>query len=166
MRTPTRKSNTKYARLDSDPHITEGKFIELKENLKRLKNTRPHAASEVARLAELGDFSENAAYQMAKGRLKGINRRILETEDFLNRAVIITPPKNTGKIQIGNKVTIKSNKKQKTFQILGSTQIDPAKGVISHNSPLGSILINRKIGDKVKMKIKDREIEYEIIEIE
>jgi len=62
MRTPQRKPG-KYIHIKPDPHITEEKFIELKNKLEKMKKRHPGLASEVKRLAEMGDFSENAAYR-------------------------------------------------------------------------------------------------------
>lgn len=165
MRVPIRKPG-KYAHLKQDPHLTEEKFSELKNKLARLKQSQPAAASEVARLAEMGDFSENVAYQMAKGHLRGINQRILELEDYLKRVVIIKPLENLETVQLGHKVTIETAGKQKTYLILGSSETDPNKGIISHNSPIGSALIGKKVGDKVKIKPLDKGIECLIIKIE
>jgi len=60
MRVPIRKPG-KYTHLKPDPNLTEGKFNELKKKLERLKADQPDAIAEVRRLAEMGDFSENAA---------------------------------------------------------------------------------------------------------
>lgn len=165
MRVPIRKPG-KYTHLKPDPHLTEDKLSELKNKLARLKKSHPAAAAEVARLAEMGDFSENVAYQMAKGHLRGINQRILELEDYLNHAVIIKPLKNTETVQLGHRVTIETAGQQKSYLILGSSETDPGKGIISHNSPIGSALMGRKVGDKVKIQRANKEIECEIIKIE
>lgn len=165
MQIPYRKPG-KYSLVKRDPQITAAKFEELKKKLEKLKKTRPEAAAEVARLAELGDFSENAEYQLAKGRLRGINYKILELESELNQAEIIEPKKDTEEIQLGHTVTVKSDGKQKTFQILGSQETNPTKGVISHQSPLGAALVGRKVGEKVKVKLTNQEVIYEIIKIE
>lgn len=165
MQTPYRKPG-KYANLKPDPLITAGKFDELKKELEKLKKTKPAAVAETARLADLGDFSENAGYQFAKGRLRGINRRILELENQLDHAQIIETNKQTNTVALGHLVTVEANSRQKTFQILGSAETDPSTGIISQNSPLGSALIGREVGDIVKIKSGDREIEYKIIKIE
>jgi transcription elongation factor GreA len=164
MRCPIRKSD-KYLRGRPDPHITAAKFTDLKDKLARLKKAQPRAAEEVKKLASDGDFSENAAYQIAKGRLRGINQGIKETEEMLARAEIIETTDNE-KVGLGNFVTVKSNEKNKTYQILGSTETDPSAGVISSSSPLGSALLGKKIGEKITVKLKDKTIEYEIVKIE
>lgn len=166
MRTPIRKPG-KYTHLKPDPNITEEKFNELKEKMERLKKfSRPNATVEVRRLAEMGDFSENAAYQIAKGRLRGINQRILDIEDHLKRAVIIKPSKYINAIQLGCKATIEANGKLKTYLILGSAETDPLAGIISHNSPLGSALMGHKVGDIVKVRLNNKEVEYKVVGIE
>ena len=166
MQTPIRKPG-KYTHLKPDPHLTAAKFSEFENKLERLKKfSRPHAVEEVKRLAEMGDFSDNAAYSMAKGRLRGINQRILELEDHLKRAIIIKPIKNIKTVQLGHIVTIETGGGQKTYQVLGSSETNPRGGIISHNSPVGMTLMGRKVGDKVKIKITNKEVEYRIIKIE
>lgn len=165
MRVPFRKPG-KYSQIKPDYLLTEGKFGELKNKLDRLKNiSRPQAAAEVSRLAEMGDFSENAEYQLAKGRLRGINNAILKLENQLNNAVIISP-KQTGAVQAGNTVTVESGGKQKTYLILGSSETNPREGIISRNSPIGSALVGRGAGETVKVKLANKEVEYKIIKIE
>ena len=166
MQTPYRKYD-KIPRQKSDPHITEAKFLELKKKLDKLKNDqRPREAEEVKRLAAMGDFSENAGYQLAKSRLRGINQRILDIEDLLSRAEIIKPL-NTGQVQLGNFVTILNleTKKTKIYQLLGSAETNPLSGVISHHSPLGAALIGKSIKEIISIEINGKKISYEIMKI-
>jgi transcription elongation factor GreA len=162
MRVPTRKPG-KYAGQKPDPYITREKHRELEAKLGKLKNARPGAIAEVKRLAADGDFSENAAYSIAKGKLRGLNQRILETEDHLKKAVIIAPEGNGETVALGSLVTIAANGKEKTYRLLGSTETDPAAGVISHHSPLGAALLGHRAGDRIKIRLKDKDIEYKII---
>lgn len=163
MRIPTRKPG-KYADLHRDPHMTQPKFDELTAQLARLLRARPGAANEVKRLAEMGDFSENAAYQMAKGRLRGLNQRIMEIEDHLKHAEIIYPV-TSGIIQLGSTVTIAQAGKQQTFKILGPTETNPSQGIISHKSPLGAALIGRNAGDTVDVGVSGKVVVVRILEV-
>ena len=165
MRTPTRKPG-KYTGIKKDANITKNKYTELKTKLEKLiKYSQPHAIKEVKRLALDGDFSENHAYSMAKGRLRGINHRIDEIKDHLKRALIIEPQKNTKKICLGHFVTVEVNNKTKTYQILGPSETNPEKNIISHLSPLGSALLGKQCGDVVELKIKDSVKKYKILKI-
>ena len=161
MRTPTRKPG-KYTNLKPDRYITKEKLEELKAKVDKLKNiSRPRASAEVKRLALMGDFSENVGYQMAKGRLRGINRRIDEAGDAIKYAKLITKKSDSNIVELGNTITIQSAKKTHIYQILGSSETDPLKGVISHNSPLGSQLLGKSLGDIIKVKTT----EYKIVDI-
>jgi transcription elongation factor GreA len=168
MQVPHRRKET-YVKPKPDPYLTEAKFIELKNKLERLKNQiRPREAEEVKRLAEMGDFSENVGYQVAKGRLRGINQRILDIEDHLKNAIIFRPNKDTEIVQIGHQITIEniSDQRRKTYTILGSSETNPTAGVISHNSPIGAALIGHRVGERIKIKLADKEKEFEILKIE
>lgn len=165
MRVPIRKPG-KYTHIKSDPHITEQKHLELLSSLEKMKSARQRAAEDVKNLATDGDFSENAGYQSAKGKLRGINQRILGIEDMLRRAIVVNPQADKSIVSLGHRVTVESSGKQKTYQILGSAETDPARGIISHNSPLGSGMIGKKIGDVIRVSLADKEVEYRIIRIE
>jgi transcription elongation factor GreA len=130
-----------------------------------LEYVRPAAIEEVKRLALMGDFSENAAYQIAKGRLRGINRRLLEIENMLKRSIIIRSATTNGKIRIGSKVRVLINGKEREYSILGSSETDPLHGIISHNSPIGQSLIGKVAGDSFSYQAKDKQIEGRIISI-
>lgn len=164
MRVPIRKPG-KFTHLKPDPHLTQKKFDQLTRTLADLKKSHPEAAREVRRLAELGDLSENAAYQIAKGRLRSINQRLLDLEDHLRRAVIITPTAGSTTVRLGSTVTIEHAGKQITYTLLGSSETDPEQNIISHNSPLGAALLGRSVGDTVLVKLKSTSIEYRIVGI-
>lgn len=163
MRLPIRKPG-KYSVQQSDPYITKDKFDELTKKLKKLEEKKPKLAKEVSRLAELGDFSENVEYQLAKGKLRGLNNSILKIKNQLKRAEIIKP-KKTNTVQLGCTVTVENKNGKKIYTILGSSETNPQKGIISHNSPIGSALIGKKVDEIVKIKIRDNELEYKVIDI-
>ena len=163
MRVPIRKPG-KYTHLKPDPNMTQAKVDDLQRQLAKLKAQHPQAAKEMQRLAELGDFSENAAYQMAKSRLRGINERMRQLDERLKHAVIIAP-QNDGTIGLGSTVSVELNGVNQTFLILGSSETSPGQGVISHHSPIGTALVGRKSGDELTIKLPDREITCRIIAV-
>lgn len=165
MRVPIRKPGT-YTHLKPDPHLTAEKYEELRRKLEHLiQISRPRTIEEVKRLASDGDFSENAAYQIAKGRLRGINQRILEIEDHLKRAIIIQPG-GSGQVRLGSIVTVEVRGKTRIYHILGSSETDPERGVISHNSPIGQELLGRKEGERLSILVNGQHIEYLVVRID
>lgn len=166
MRVPIRKPG-KYTHQKSDLHITASKLQTFKDELDKLKSIiRPRDILEVKRLSELGDFSENAEYQLAKARLRGINARILELEEAIKNAIIITSGGHSDRIQIGHRVTLEMAGQEHIYQILGSAESNPHQGIISHTSPIGSALIGKKVGDKFIIKIAEKEVGCKILIIE
>ncbi len=166
MRVPIRKPG-KFSGSKPDPYVTFEKFQELKNQLERFKKiSRPRAILETKAHASDGDFSDNAAYSIAKGKLRGINQRIIEIEDHLKRAVIIEGDKNMSKVFLGCTVTIETENGQKTYQILGSSETDPSSGVLSHNSPIGSALMGHGVGETVTVHLAKKDIVCKILKIE
>jgi transcription elongation factor GreA len=165
MQVPHRKPG-KFTHLKPDPLLTEAKFTELEKKLEHLKKIRPGLAADVSRFAQFGDFSENVEYQIAKGKLRGVNQGIIDLENHLKHAVVFKPQEQTDTVELGHRVTIESEGKQKKYQILGSSEIDLKKGIISYSSPMGAALLGKEVGDVVSVKLANREVEYTIIKIE
>jgi transcription elongation factor GreA len=165
MRTPQRKPGL-YTGLKADKNITAQKYQELSAKLEKLKKiSQPRAITEVKQLALDGDFSENAAYQIAKGRLRGINQRICDISDHLKRAVIIKADGDHSFVKLGHRVTISNGNIEKTYLILGSAESDPQKGIISHHSPIGVALLGKKIGDQAQVQTATKKTIYKILKI-
>lgn len=162
MQLPKRKPG-KYL-PKNDPHITQEKFDALERKLKRLKKEQPEAAAEVSRLAALGDFSENVEYQLAKRRLRSINNRILKLDFQINHAQIIEKS-DTSMVQIGHTVTVLMDGKERKYTILGSSETDPSKGIISHTSPIGSALLGKAVDDEFVVEIAGKERKIKVTNI-
>ncbi len=168
MRLPLRK----HERLKI--HKDEGSLYLTKDGLEKLKHTLtdlqkvqlPQAIEDVKRTAEFGDFSENAEYQEAKGRLRRIHARIFSITEDLKRVSIITQDAHAlGQVQMGSTVVLETNGTQKTYQIVGPHEANPVKGRVSHVSPLGSAVVGKSVGDRVSIKTTHGDVEYQIVSI-
>jgi transcription elongation factor GreA len=168
MRLPTRKKELERMQSEElDVLVTQEKLDAMVREVERLTKTeRGPAAEEVARTAAMGDLSENAGYQWAKQNLRRINGRILTLTDKIQRAVVIN--KNTGSavVRIGSTVTIRSNGKSMTYEILGSQESNPFKGRISHSSPIGKALLGSRVGEVVPVTIGGKTTEYTVESIQ
>lgn len=142
--------------------MTKEGIEKLKRTLKRItESDLPQAIEDVRTYGELGDFSENAEYQEAKGRMRRLRNRAMSIEEKLKHVI---PIENDGSetVQLGSSVRLQSKDDEKTFELVGPAETNPAKGRISHISPLGSDLIGKSVGDKVSIQEK----EYQIIELQ
>lgn len=165
MQIPKRKPG-KRALEKADLHFTEAKLAILKAQVEKLKRAeQPEAIKEVERLRLMGDFSENHAYSMAKGKLRGIIDRIIRLENKINGAIIIKPDEKAGTVQLGSVVTIEIHGEEVTYEILGSGETNPLQGVISHNSPIGSSLMGHRVGDITISEINGDEVECKILRV-
>jgi transcription elongation GreA/GreB family factor len=62
-------------------------------------------------------------------------------------------------VQFGQAVTvIRDDGRRRTFRIVGEDEADPAKGSISHVSPLARALLGKRVGDTVRAGNADAEI--------
>lgn len=163
MRTTNRKSEAAH-RIPIDPHISQQTYDTLVRRLAALKKKKPALAKEVADLATLGDFSENFEYQQAKRELRQVHNQILKLEHRIATAVIITNTPSS-QVAMGSTVTVTHDHTEKTFTILGSSEVNPSRGIISHTSPLGRALIGARVGDTVTVPTPTASKQYTILAI-
>jgi len=164
MRVPIRKSE-KFTYIKKDPNMTKEKLDQIKAYLEKMLKARPSLAKDVQIYGANGDFSENAEYQIAKSRLRSLNRKIDEAKEIIAKAVVIEIKKNCESIEIGCRVVLRFGKDIKEYLILGSSETNPEKGIISSSSPLGEALLGRKKGDKFLFETKFKKTDCEVLEI-
>jgi len=165
MRLPNRKPG-KYTFKKFDHVVTSEKFKALQEKLAHIKkNILPRAIKETQKYAENGDFSENAEYQIAKGRLRGLLRTVDELQYQISNAQVIEQPRDTSVVQVGHTVTFSINNVEQTFQILGSSENNPTAGIISYKSPLGSALMGHSVGETVNVQVGEKIVLAKILNI-
>lgn len=160
--------------------FTEDETLLTKEGLKKLKDELEHLKSvrrqEVAnRLKEAisyGDLSENSEYEEAKNEQAFLEGRILELEDMIKKAKIISEKKSdarSGKIiDIGSSVTVvctKLSDEPQKYTIVGSTEADPLDHKVSNESPIGRALLGKTKGDTVVVSAPAGDMKYEILNV-
>lgn len=147
--------------------MTADKLQAMKDKLAHIKtHSLPRAIRETKQYAENGDFSENAEYQIAKSKLRGLNKAVDELNYQINHAVLIESPHDTSHVQVGHTVTVRVLNIEKTFTLLGPTETNPEKGIISFASPVGKLLLGRAVGDVFVIHAGEKEVQYEILSIE
>ena len=74
-------------------------------------------------------------------------------------AQLRAPAPDVDVVQFGNAVTIvRDDGRQQTFRIVGEDEAEPAKGTISHVSPLARALLGKRVGDVVRAGKDEAEI--------
>jgi len=147
--------------------LTEDKLAELKAELEELVGKKRIEISErLKRAKELGDLSENAEYLEARNEQERVENRIDELKEIIENAEIIHKGAQKLVVGMGSSVDVSKDGEKKTFFLVGSSEAKPEEGYISNESPLGTALMNRRVGETVTVETPDkRKIEYKILAI-
>ena len=148
--------------------ITQEKFDELKAELEQLITiARKEIAESLEYARSLGDLSENAEYHAARELQGATEERIRRLEGVVKSAVIVSEKKKRV-IGFGSTVTIrkKGDKADHSYTIVGSEEADMREKKISHLSPMGEALLNKKKGETFTFATPNGRQEYTIVEIE
>ena len=146
----------------------EGKEA-LEAELKDLKeNKRYEIAQKIKEAREQGDLSENAEYDAAKDEQRDIEARIKQLEEVLKNSILIDVENITAdEVALGLivKVLDVEYEEELEYEIVGSSNVDSLKGRISNESPLGSALMGKKVGEEAVVDAPAGEFVYRILEI-
>jgi transcription elongation factor GreB len=150
-------------------YITPAGFARLKAEFAGLMDVeRPEVVRIVSWAASNGDRSENGDYIYGKKRLREIDRRIRFLIKRIDTAEVVDPARqeNTGQVFFGATVTVcDQDGGRHCYRIVGTDEVDPAKGDVSWISPVAKALLKAKLGDTVAFQSPGGVRELEILEI-
>jgi len=122
--------------------ITREGFNSLTKELAKLVNEkRPKMVERLSRAREEGDLAENSDYTNAKDELEFLDGRISELRQVLKNAQIVKSKRKNSHVVVGVKVSLKIKDRQQIYRVVGEWEADPKNNKISHQSPLGKVLI-------------------------
>ena len=138
----------------------------LQQELDELKKVRrPAVIDRIKRAKDYGDLSENAEYEDARNEQSFVEGRIQEIEYMLKYAEIVENGKKADKVTMGSRVTVAMDGEKLTYEIVGSTEANPSEGKISSESPIGSVLLDRKVGEKTTAQTPGGEMQVKVLKI-
>lgn len=146
--------------------LTKVDIQKMQEELEyRITKVRPEILEEVKFTRSFGDLSENAEYHAAK-RERGRNEsRIRYLRNMIKTAKIIEIEDSGDSVGLFDTVTfyVEEDDCEEQVRIVTSLRLDPLKNIISKESPLGSALMGKNVGDRVYVKINDTDGYYIVI---
>lgn len=154
--------------MSSQPsYLTPEGESKLREELENLKGPRREELSKRLRAAiQMGDLSENADYHKAKEDQGFLEGRIQEIENILRNSVIIEKS-SSDRVTIGSHVTIQEDgSPPEVYHLVGPTEADPRSGRISHESPIGKALLDKRAGEVADVETPGGTIAFKILKIE
>ena len=141
----------------------------LEEELEYLKTVRRKEITEKIKVAlGYGDLSENSEYDEAKNDQAFNEGRIIQLENMLKNAVVVDESEiPTDKVSVGSIVKVMDYEfdEEVEYAIVGSAEADPMNFKISNESPVGSALLGKKVGDVVEVTVPSGVSKIEILEI-
>jgi transcription elongation factor GreA len=129
---------------------------------------RSELPKEILRARELGDLSENAEYHAAKERQGLVNARLGQLKKRLAELSMIDLAKvPRDRVGFGTTVVVYDIDKEEelTYRLVASEESDVKNGLISTSSPIGKGLLNKRVGDEVKIVAPGATLQYEVVRV-
>ncbi|HIX09910.1 MAG TPA: transcription elongation factor GreA [Firmicutes bacterium] len=148
--------------------MTQQGYEEAVKKLEYLQKVK--RAEIVQRIAEArshGDLSENAEYDAARNEQAANERAIEELEFQVKNAKVIEENADNSAVHFGSEVTVHDLDfdEDVVYTIMGTTEADPMKNIISNESPVGAALMGKKAGDTVTVQAPNGEYKLKILKI-
>ena len=159
----TREGDAPEEEIEVEPRVPRGPknyitplgHMRLRSELKALVEVeRPELVKTVAWAASNGDRSENADYLYGKKRLREIERRIRFLIKRLEIAEVVDPrDQDQDRVFFGATVTYRdAGGAERIVSIVGTDEVNPARGRVSWVSPIARALLKAREGDAVALR--------------
>ena len=149
--------------------MTQEGYDKLEAELNDLKTRgRQEVAAAIAEAREKGDLSENAEYDAAKDAQGLLEMKINEMDKVMaNARVIDASQLDNSSVTVLSKVKIKNVKTgmEITYQLVSKTEADLKAKRISVESPIGSGLLGKKVGEVAEIQTPRGIMEFEVLDI-
>ncbi|MBU1088345.1 GreA/GreB family elongation factor [Patescibacteria group bacterium] len=146
--------------------LTQKGFEKLSQELQELKSKKDLLVSRIEEVAQPDESGEDGLAVQLKEELALISSKLEKLEEVLAIAKIISGNINTNQVEIGTKVRIKlQDKAEKEFFIVSKYEADPARQMISDQSPLGEALLGKKVNESIDFEAPVGKLTYKIISI-
>ena len=141
------------------PHELTPQDIEImqKELDYRRIELMPELLEEVKRTRAFGDLSENYEYKAAKQAQNANRKRIRYLTRMIQNSTVLEDTSAADEVGLFDRVELyfEEDDEVQTVQVVSTVRCDPREGRISRESPLGRVLLGRRVGDKVTVKVSD-----------
>lgn len=138
--------------------MTQKNYEDLKKELDYLvKVKRPEIIERIAEARSHGDLSENAEYDAAREEQRSNEGKIVELEYKIKNADVREEVTDTSYVHLNSVVTVYDDdmEEEEVYTITSVTDVDVMNGKISIDSPVGSALLRKKVGDVVTVNCPD-----------
>ncbi len=149
--------------------LTEAGLKEKQAKLEYLKTVKRAEISEQIKEARaFGDLSENAEYDEAKNEQARVETEIAQLEKLLRNAVLLDDSSiDMSVVGLGTYVRILDEEfgDEEEYFIVDSAEADADKKRLSNESPVGSALMGKRVGDIATVTTPTGTISFKIMSI-
>jgi transcription elongation factor GreA len=146
--------------------LTREGFEQLEQELYELSNIRRKEIAEKLReTIDSHDYEDITELDMVRTEQAFVEGRILALQSILASAQILEKPEATDVVDLGSWVTIKEGDETFEYLLVNPAEANPVENKISFQSPIGKAIMNKKVGDVVKVRTPDGETQLEVIKI-
>lgn len=131
---------------------------------KKLQQERPAAVEDLKKAREMGDLSENGYYKSARFKLSSIDARLRHVTHVIRYAKV-HEVQSKEIVNIGVTVHLEGENGKIAYMIVGEHEANPTEKKISHLSPLGKALMEKKVGEIVVMTTPNGQKSHKITAI-
>lgn len=144
--------------------LSQKDIDDMNEEINERIQLRSSFHDDIVMARSYGDLSENAEYHSAKHVKNKNEGRIRYLRSLIKNATIIesSPEKNIVGYFDRVKLYFEDEDAEEYFVISSKVRIDMSKGVISKESPLGSSIFGKKIGDKILVEVSP-DVKYFVV---
>lgn len=165
-RPPRKPGQEPSARLTLDA------YVRMRKELEELKSAgRTQMGERLLHARELGDIRENAEYDAAKNEQGLMEARIRNLEHMLKDPEIIVVSE-ADEVSPGSLVTLRpvddgTEEDVETYLVaLSREERAPGVRTVTSDSPLGSVLLGKRVGDRVSYEAPGGTFAYEVVGFE
>ena len=125
---------------------------------------RKQALEDVKEARAQGDLSENFEYKAAKQFKNQNESRIRYLEKMIKTARIISDESAPDEVGLNDTVDVwfEEDEELETYTIVTTIRGNSLRGLISRESPLGSAIFGKKVGDRCEVRV-NADISYYVV---
>jgi transcription elongation factor GreA len=152
------------------PVLSADALEALRKELEELKtNGREKNIDQIRQARDLGDITDNAAYETAKQDQALLEGRIARLEELVKNAVVREGKVESDVVTAGIVVTVRDVDDpsiEDSFMVAEPEERVTGARVLSPRSPLGQALLDKRVGDRVTYEAPGGKFTYEIVSLE
>ncbi len=156
-------------------YLRRSQIAGLRDDLERVRAQMQELGQEIGESGSATWFGGEAEVNVLRDEMAKLQRQEAQLVMTLNLPVVEDSTieairrmtKRDGVIRLGTTVVVEVDGDEERYRIVGAIEAKPTAGLISNESPVGSALLGRSVGDTVSVRTPiGGELVYRIVRIE